>query len=117
MNAPEALRVIRPTRLPRLFHLRSRKTRRQSHSYGMKILKASLAAVSAVLALHSIYGAILEITGAGRALPMLRLEVWLDRPVQGDLFDHAVCAVLFSIYPLWVIVAANRQRKAEATRL
>jgi hypothetical protein len=78
----------------------------------MKVIKAALAAISGGLALYSLYGAILEIIGTGGVLPMLRLEELMDHPVKSDLFDHSFCAVLFSIYPLWLIFSRNRKRKA-----
>ena len=75
----------------------------------MKVFKTALAAICAGFALYSIYGAVMETIGAGGVLPMLRLESFLDRPVKADLFDHAVCATLFSIYP--VLFAVRRNRK------
>jgi hypothetical protein len=81
----------------------------------MKVFKAALAAISAGLALYSLYGAVMEIIGTGGVLPMLRFEAFLDRPVKADLFDHFVCAVLFSIFPLWLIFSRNRKRKRART--
>jgi hypothetical protein len=73
----------------------------------MRTVKAALAATSASLTLYSIYGALIEKASTGGVLPMLRLEVFMNDSEQYTFFDHLICAILFSIYPIWFVVRRN----------
>lgn len=60
----------------------------------MKILKAAVAAISAVLALQSASVVTSAINNSNRA----------------NLIDGAVCFILFSAYPIWFLIRRTRQK-------
>jgi hypothetical protein len=75
----------------------------------MKAIKSALAAISALLAIYSVFGVVLRVTGTGRTAPLVAWNLLFQSLPRS--FNQVINAVIFSIYPVVFVLSKRRANK------